>query len=205
MGFALSLKCRIKLKQALKLKGHSQKKAAELTKLNPEDVSRLLSGAQGVGARRGQMLCEYYNIPIDIDLDHGETITYSSIPLYDRPIAMKNGKTNLVETVELPAAWMQKQNTNETVALVKMVGDSMAPTFNVGDIIGVQFGSGFIANGLYACRVHETVMIAKVQRKFNSYRIIFDNPQYEDLDCDDTMRAEDFEIIGKVNYAAKFF
>jgi len=203
MSFALSAKCRIALRKALKVNGHSQKKAAEMTKLNPEDVSRLLSGSPGVGAERGKMLCEYYGVPLDIYLEETLTFKYSSIPLFDRPTDMsKTGKTNLVETVDLPSAWMHKE-VDATVALVKMVGDSMAPTFNVGDIIGVQFGSGFIANGLYACRVHETVMIAKVQRKFNSFRITFDNPQYEDLDCND--RGEDFEIIGKVNYAAKFF
>ena len=204
MGFSLSTKCRSGLRKALKVEGHSQKKAAEVTGLNPEDVSRLLSGSAGVGAERGKILCDYYSVPLEIRLEDEETTNYTEVPLYDRPIVMNNGKTDLVETVELPEAWMPK-SADSSVGLVKMVGDSMAPTFNVGDIIGVQFGSGFIANGMYACRVHDTVMIAKLQRKFNSFRIIFDNPQYEDLDCNDSMRAEDFEIIGKVNYAAKFF
>jgi transcriptional regulator with XRE-family HTH domain len=204
MAFALSKSTRYELKRVLKQKGFTQKEAAEAAGMKPEDISRLLNGAPGVGADRGRELCELLGVPfrvddsVDVD-DRG----YSSLPLYDRPV-MKINHNHLIETIDLPDAWLP-QSKNGAVGLVKMVGDSMAPTLNVGDLVAVEFGSGFVANGLYACKVKQTVMIGRIQQMFDKFKVMFDNPMYSELDCNHQEIPEDFEIIGRVRLSVKTY
>ena len=205
MAFALSKATRFEIKRVLKQKGFTQKEAAAEAGMKPEDVSRLLNGAPGVGADRGRELCHMLGVPFQID-DSIEVVDrgYFSLPLYDRPV-MKINHNHLVETVDLPEAWLPKSQESGSVGLVKMVGDSMAPTLNVGDLVAVEFGSGFVANGLYACKVHQTVIIGRIQQMFDKFKVMFDTPLYTALDCDTRARPDDFEIIGRVRLTVKTY
>jgi phage repressor protein C with HTH and peptisase S24 domain len=99
----------------------------------------------------------------------------------------------LLEKLNIPTEWIPQFGE---VGLVKMSGDSMIPTIQNKDVVAIDFTDQFQTNGVYAVVIDGTVGLARLQKKFDSIRITYDNERYEELDTANAPPGS-FQIVGK--------
>jgi len=109
-------------------------------------------------------------------------------------------------TVEMRVAfrrdWIARKGLPENMSLIKVDGDSMAPTLLSGDLVLVDHGRDYVASqgGIYAISVDHEIMIKRVQPVFpDKILIISDNKQYPPQEID----ADKVTINGKVLWFAR--
>lgn len=102
--------------------------------------------------------------------------------------------------------WLRSMTASPVseLAVIRVEGDSMAPTLNAGDDILVDLADGHdgLRDGIYVLRVDENLMVKRlaihpVGRKVT---VQSDNPAYGDLpDC----RLDEIDCIGRVVWAGR--
>ena len=94
--------------------------------------------------------------------------------------------------------WIKKKGSPGNMSLIKVSGDSMAPTLLSGDLILVDHSRISIApqGGIYAIAIDHEIMIKRIQLLFliNKLKIISDNKHYESIEAD----PDQVKINGKV-------
>ncbi len=102
--------------------------------------------------------------------------------------------------------WLKNLTPSEpaNLSIVRVDGDSMAPTLNSGDDLLVDLGDGAerMRDGIYVLRIEDVVVVKRVAMKPISRRFTVqsDNPAYPDWpDCG----ADDIHCIGRVVWAGR--
>jgi phage repressor protein C with HTH and peptisase S24 domain len=90
------------------------------------------------------------------------------------------------------------------LSIVRVEGDSMAPTLNAGDEILVDLGDGSerLRDGIYVLRIDESVVVKRLalNPKGRRFTVQSDNPAYPDWpDCS----LEQINCIGRVIWAGR--
>lgn len=193
MAFQLSLSVREKMEQEAREKGLTKTQIAKQSGLRPEDVSRLMGGKPGVGELRGKMLCDWFGV--DLEGGHTESMVsrrgYWSLPTYPNVVMQLVPNQ---EQLEVTSKWLPPQGN---MALVTVKSDAMTPTLWTNDVLAVDYNSGFTENGLYAVSMSGMNTIVRLQRRADSYRIVFDNQQYEEMDSSEFAPGQ-FQVLGRV-------
>src|SRR4051794_25199022 len=90
------------------------------------------------------------------------------------------------------------------LSIVRVEGDSMAPTLNAGDDILVDLGDGVerLRDGIYVLRTDEALVVKRIalNRVARSVTVQSDNPAYPDWpDCD----PNEIDPIGRVIWSGR--
>jgi len=90
------------------------------------------------------------------------------------------------------------------LSIVRVEGDSMAPTLNAGDDILVDLGdaAGRLRDGIYVLRIDDAVVVKRLALNPTARRVTIqsDNPAYPDWpDCS----LEDIKVIGRVIWSGR--
>ena len=193
MAFQLSLSVRERMEQEARERGLTKTMIAKQSGLRPEDVSRLMGGKPGVGSKRAQQLCDWFGL--DLEGGQAESMVsrrgYWSLPAY--PSVVMQLLPN-AEPIEVTSKWLPPAGN---MALVTVKSDAMTPTLWTNDVLAVDYGSGFTENGLYAVTMSGMNTIARLQKRADSYRIVFDNQQYEEMDSSEFAPGQ-FAVLGRV-------
>jgi phage repressor protein C with HTH and peptisase S24 domain len=90
------------------------------------------------------------------------------------------------------------------LSIVRVEGDSMAPTLNPGDDILVDLGdaAGRLRDGIYVLRVDDTVVVKRIALHPMGRRLTVqsDNPAYPDWP---DFRIDEIDCIGRVIWAGR--
>ena len=123
---------------------------------------------------------------------------YRQVPEYNVRVSAGPGmfqdSEHIKGQVQIARQWLP---TNGKLGLVQVEGDSMFPTINHGDLVAVEFETGYTSDGLYLIRVEDSSYVKRLQREFGSIRIISDNPQYREMTVSPN-DGNDFGLIGRV-------
>lgn len=90
------------------------------------------------------------------------------------------------------------------LSIVRVEGDSMAPTLNAGDDILVDLGdaAGRLRDGIYVLRIDDAVVVKRLALNPTGRRVTVqsDNPAYPDWpDCS----LDEIKVIGRVIWAGR--
>jgi phage repressor protein C with HTH and peptisase S24 domain len=110
--------------------------------------------------------------------------------------------------IAFDARWLREvaDGPAAKLSLIRVQGDSMAPTLMDGDEILVDSGDGGdrLRDGIYVLRVEDVLLVKRLALKAAGRRLTIrsDNPQYPDVeDCD----LASVTIIGRVVWAGRRF
>ncbi len=100
--------------------------------------------------------------------------------------------------------WIKKKGGNpDQMSLIKVDGDSMAPTIIPGDLVLVNHAKKTVASqgGIYAISINQEIMIKRVQplHPEGRLRIISDNKRYDPFEIE----ADKVRVNGKVIWFAR--
>jgi phage repressor protein C with HTH and peptisase S24 domain len=134
------------------------------------------------------------------------------IPLINLQVGAGNGYEVMTEEVSeyltLPRRLITKErglNPNSLHA-VTVMGDSMSPEFNPGDIVFLDVEKTRPGEGIYIVRLDNAIVIKRMQVlagkaiKLNSH-----NPIYEPITIDLETSGESFQILGRVVWSLRKF
>jgi phage repressor protein C with HTH and peptisase S24 domain len=134
------------------------------------------------------------------------------IPLINLQVGAGNGYEVMTEEVSeyltLPRRLVAKEmgfNPKSLQALTVM-GDSMSPEFNPGDVVFLDVEKTRPGEGIYIVRLDNAIVIKRMQVlarkaiKLNSH-----NPIYEPITIDRETSGESFQILGRVVWSLREF
>ncbi|MCU0729558.1 MAG: S24 family peptidase, partial [Sphingopyxis sp.] len=101
--------------------------------------------------------------------------------------------------------WLRRLSaTPKALSIIRVAGDSMAPTLNDGDDIMVDQGDGVgrLRDGIYVLRRDETLLVKRLARGAarDTVSIISDNTAYP---SDPHVAIADLSIVGRVVWAGR--
>ena len=105
-------------------------------------------------------------------------------------------------TVEMRIAfrhdWIHRKGSPQNMSLIRVVGDSMEPTLESGDIVLIDHSRNYVDlhGGIYAIVVQEEIMLKRLQVLYPSekIRVISDNSKYQPVEVEPDL----LKINGKV-------
>ena len=89
----------------------------------------------------------------------------------------------------------------DALRFIHAYGDSMAPTFNSGDVLLVDTGVHEIKiDGIYALSAHDRLFVKRVRQRLDGkFEISSDNPTHKTVDV--LNGGNDVRVIGRVLWA----
>ena len=93
------------------------------------------------------------------------------------------------------------------VVMLKVSGDSMAPTLGPGELVMVDTGNDRPpSDGVWVVRIGNALLVKRLQvLPGGRIAVISDNPAYQPYEIDTTEEQPDFAIIGRVVWAPRLF
>ncbi|MFC5475810.1 S24 family peptidase [Paraherbaspirillum soli] len=145
--------------------------------------------------------------PADNNLDETTlVVSNAAIPMglnFSRPES-----THIVETMNVTRAWVRGNLTaltgTENLAILSASGDSMAPTFNDGDLLLVDRGVREIhLDAIYVISRNNELFIKRVRQRLQDGAIIIksDNPLYGPDDIVEHAERDQLVVLGRVVWA----
>lgn len=133
------------------------------------------------------------------------------IPVMNSAGSMGHGmplveEETVVDSLRLTKSWLRSNLPNisnpENLAVISARGDSMAPTFNDGDMLLVDRGVNDIKlDAVYVLTMNEELYIKRIQRRLDGDVIIkSDNPLYDPHIVSNGDR-EGLKVLGRVVWA----
>ena len=129
------------------------------------------------------------------------------VPRYDVTASAGSGHwhdsgENAQFTMAFLRHWVEKylNAKPKDLSVVRVHGDSMAPTLQDGDNILVNHADTEVNDGIYVVRIDDKILVKRTQFiKKDTIRIISENTSYPpyEVDCSEENQM-DFEIIGRV-------
>ncbi len=104
----------------------------------------------------------------------------------------------IVDYVSFQTEWLQRALNVDlrNLALVEVIGDSMSPTIDEGDLVLVDLREArFRHDGVYVLRTGSDLAVKRLQRQPDGELLIrSDNPAYESS----TVKPDDVALLGRV-------
>lgn len=103
-----------------------------------------------------------------------------------------------IATHPFPHHWLAKMGNPNSMVFMDVVGNSMEPAINDGDMILIdQSNTAISPHNIFAVGYEETLYIKRVEQRKQSVILHSDNPDYSDIEIyGDELNS--FRIIGKV-------
>lgn len=144
------------------------------------DVNYILKGVPANALVAKQTRIEYQSESCDI-------------PLLAAHASMGNGNENhdadlVIDVLRITKSWVSKTLNSVTrlnnLRFIHAIGDSMAPTFNDGDILLVDTGvNNVTSDSVYVLDAHNRLFIKRVRRRIDgTFEISSDNPSVKTVD-----------------------
>lgn len=140
----------------------------------------------------------------------GHAVDSYNVPIFEVTASMGPGALmpdhdTVVDHMRLTRTWLQRNvsvSAPQNLAVISAYGDSMAPTFNDGDILLVDRGVAEIKiDAVYVLSWQGELFIKRVQRQFDgSVSIISDNKVYTPVNVKNGER-KDLKVLGRVLWA----
>lgn len=133
---------------------------------------------------------------------------YATVPRLDVGASAGPGATVGDERALAPMAfdprWLRELGVRDPkgVSIIRVAGDSMAPTLNDGDEILVDRSDARLRDGIYVLRIEDALMVKRLAVDPSGRRLSVrsDNPAYPSWpDCD----PGDVELVGRVVWAGR--
>lgn len=97
-----------------------------------------------------------------------------------------------------PRQWLSKMGNPNTMVFMDVVGNSMEPSINDGDMVLIDQGHTTLSpHGVYAVGYEETLYIKRVEQRSGYVILHSDNPNYSDIEISGD-ELNSFRVIGKV-------
>ena len=146
-------------------------------------------------------------LPEDIDASYGELVPIARVaaraPAGSDAIA---GSETMRPAFAFDPRWLKglTDSAATRLSVIRVEGDSMAPTLNAGDDILVDLADGpeRMRDGIYVLRVDDALLVKRLALHPVGRRVTVqsDNPAYGDLpDC----RQDEINCIGRVIWAGR--
>lgn len=176
-----------------------RKRLPELADIFGIDIGELMGASEGPrGLRASQNESKYL---IDV----------VEVPVFDASASMGPGKgmpdhDTVVDNLRMTKKWVNRNLPSlsgpSNLAAISAYGDSMAPTFNDGDILIVDRGvSELRLDAVYVLAMNGDLYIKRVQRRpDNTVAIISDNPVYQPVIVN-APGDDGFLVLGRVLWA----
>lgn len=126
---------------------------------------------------------------------------FVSVPRVSGAIGAGSGRVpnnNIEVSIAFRKDWIERKGDPRNMSLIKVSGDSMAPTFVSGDLILVDHNKNYIdpQGGLYAIVLDDGIMIKRIQVMYpgKKLKIASDNLNYESIEVE----ADLVTVNGKV-------
>lgn len=131
------------------------------------------------------------------------------IPLLANSASMGPGTDGITEdviqgTLTVSPDWIAqnvRSTRSDALRFIHGHGDSMAPTFNSGDVLLVDTGVKDVkVDGVYVLRAHDRLFIKRVRQRIDGvHEISSDNPTHKTVD---TLNGDhNVEVLGRVVWA----
>jgi phage repressor protein C with HTH and peptisase S24 domain len=109
-----------------------------------------------------------------------------------------NHNSQIVDYVNFQPEWLQRALNVDlrNLALVEVMGDSMSPTIDDGDLVLVDLREArFRSDGVYVMRIGSDLAVKRLQRQPDGTVLVrSDNPAYESS----TVRPDEVLLLGRV-------
>ncbi len=97
-----------------------------------------------------------------------------------------------------PRQWLSKMGNPSTMVFMDVVGNSMEPSINDGDMVLIdQSGTSLSPHGIFAVGFEDTLYIKRVEQRSGYIILHSDNPDYSDMEIGGD-ELDSFRVIGKV-------
>ncbi len=165
--------------------------------------------------RERRTLARYFQIPESMlgGMPDDETATLGElVPVMRSPVRASAGPGAIPDEESgrpyfaFDPRWLKRMtgSPSSQLSLIRVEGDSMAPTLNAGDDILVDLagGSERLRDGIYVLRVDGALLVKRLAIHPVGRRVTVqsDNPAYSDLpDCG----LDEIECIGRVIWAGR--
>lgn len=165
--------------------------------------------------RERKLLARYFDIPDsrlggpdgEAAADFGDLVPIQRVEVFASagPGALPDGERRK-PYFGFDAMWLRRvtQSAPDKLELIRVEGDSMAPTLSAGDDILVDLGDGAerLRDGIYVLRVDGSLLVKRLALHPVGRRVTVqsDNPAYPDIpDCG----LDEIECIGRVIWAGR--
>ena len=207
------------LKEFMKKNNISANTIAKVGKVTPSTITRFLSREiKSLNIETIQKISYYYKEPMgsfiqelkESNHNNAEIITGSDIAYisFYRDIGVSAGKgldwdsDGQILSFPIPLSFLHSKGiAPENALIVKVNGDSMAPTLNDNDLVVIDKNFSLSLNGVYV--IKDNINGLRVKRldkdKDGNLKVISDNKNYEtQIYTIEEMQDETITILGKV-------
>lgn len=125
----------------------------------------------------------------------GDCAEYEFVPL----VSTRHGAGETVMYYAFRRSWLKRRGRIDMMRLLRVTGESMAPTFEDEDIVLVDLSQTEILVGkIYAVRMGSEIMIKRLERKPGKLVLVSDNRRfYEPLEVE-LGEPHSVEVLGRV-------
>lgn len=207
------------LQEFMKQNNISANTIAKVGEVTPSTITRFLSREiKSLNIETIQKIADYYKEPMgrfiqelkDTNRNNAEIITGSDIAYisFYRDIGVSAGKgldwdsDGQILSFPIPLSFLHSKGiAPENALIVKVNGDSMAPTLNDNDLVVIDKNFSLSLNGVYV--IKDNINGLRVKRldkdKDGNLKVISDNKNYEtQIYTIEEMQDETITILGKV-------
>lgn len=211
-----------RMREAAKSKGLTIAEVANQLGMKHSAVSHYFNGINEPKARILLRFSEIVGVPIQdllnppSEVRHAEQFDLTSgefvrLPIRDVRLSAgpgaEPGSEETIGHLAFRAEWLRSLHIEPGEAsLVRVDGDSMAPTLESGDMVLIDHRRRTLIgkSAIFACRADTDLMIKRVEMLPKTRNILLhsDNPDHptQEVPAD---KAPDFELIGKVVWSAR--
>lgn len=202
----------------------TQKDAAEKADIPYATLQRVLNGSSPLTLERLEKIAKAVGVDAREILADPERARLSSlrpsteglalVPLHDVHVSAGHGidaveAGSSPESLGFPKAWLRQTFGDEKrLRIVKVRGDSMAPTLHDGDLTMIDLDRRDQVDGIFVLRMEDQLLVKRVL--FPSSRRILvtsDNRDYDRwdrmLDLESEAARDGFQIIGRVVWVGR--
>ena len=207
------------LQEFMKKNNISANTIAKVGEVTPSTITRFLSREiKSLNIETIQKISYYYKEPMgsfiqelkDTSYNNAEIITGSDIAYisFYRDIGVSAGKgldwdsDGQILSFPIPLSFLHSKGiAPENALIVKVNGDSMAPTLNDNDLVVIDKNFSLSLNGVYVIKDNINGLRVKIldKDKDGNLKVISDNKNYEtQIYTVEEMQDETITILGKV-------
>jgi phage repressor protein C with HTH and peptisase S24 domain len=140
--------------------------------------------------------------------EHGYGSSFEYVPMVEARLAGGGGSLETSERVvgyyAFRKEWLKSKGAMESMRLMRVTGESMAPTIEDNDVVMVDFSqSSVMAGKIFAVRIDDEIVVKRLERKPGKLVFVSDNRRnYEPMELD-LSEYSNVEILGRVVWLAR--
>ena len=133
-------------------------------------------------------------------IDDSNTIEIDKLSLKaSTGTGIENFEVEVEDKIKLSSSIFRTHPNPKHLKVIEVIGDSMEPTLQEGDLIVIDTSYSHTVDGIYAINIQDEVFIKRLQFKLDgTIKIISDNPKYETMTYNPKESKDiNFNVIGR--------